>query len=256
MLIFSNGSFTSEQLPSISWEKDEDVSEGNEDVPAFVVSAALLDRYDISSHLVLSYLIYQKDLAQLYLHWCLPLCILMLLLTCQIKAEYIRMIHSIEYYFYPSIFCIRNLCFFFLMVVYLWTVTLNIRGEKDKDIPEENEDDSNFVVSAALLDIDTLLQPPLSPPVLKVHHQRFWVPLDLSRWWSQGHHRRFQNRWWWGHQHRRFVSGTVGDGDINTAGWRHEPAVKTFFPSKKIFSYNNIASLWKRAINKSMIIFF
>ena len=156
MLLFSNGLFTSEQLPSISWEKDEDVSEGNEDVPAFVVSAALLDRYDISSHLVLSYLIYQKDLAQLYLHWCLPLCILMLLLTCQIKAEYIPMIHSIEYYFYPSIFCIRNLCFFFLMVVYLWTVTLNIRGEKDKDIPEENEDDSNFVGSAALLDIDMI----------------------------------------------------------------------------------------------------
>ena len=48
MLIFSNGSFTSEQLPSISWEKDEDISEGNEDVPAFVVSAALLDRHDIS----------------------------------------------------------------------------------------------------------------------------------------------------------------------------------------------------------------
>ena len=68
MLLFSNGLFTSEQLPSISWEKDGDVSEGNEDVPAFVVSAALLDRYDISSHLVLLYLIYQKDLAQLYLH--------------------------------------------------------------------------------------------------------------------------------------------------------------------------------------------
>jgi len=30
--------------------------------------------------------------------------------------------------------------------------------------------------------IDALLQPPLSPPVRKVHHQRFWVPLDLSRW--------------------------------------------------------------------------
>ena len=30
---------------------------------------------------------------------------------------------------------------------------------------------------------ETLLQPPLSPPVLKVHHQWFWVPLDLSRWW-------------------------------------------------------------------------
>ena len=42
--------------------------------------------------------------------------------------------------------------------------------------------------------------------------------------------------------HRRFLSGTVGDGYINTAGLIHEPAVKTFFPSKKIFSYNNIAS--------------
>jgi len=42
--------------------------------------------------------------------------------------------------------------------------------------------------------------------------------------------------------HRRFVSGTVGDGAINTAGSRHELAVKTFFPSKKIFPYNNIAS--------------
>ena len=42
--------------------------------------------------------------------------------------------------------------------------------------------------------------------------------------------------------HRRFVSGTVGDGDINTAGSCLQPAVKTFFPSKKIFSYNNIAS--------------
>ena len=35
--------------------------------------------------------------------------------------------------------------------------------------------------------------------------------------------------------HRRFVSGTVGDGYINTAGLIHEPAVKTFFPSKKYF---------------------
>ena len=72
------------------------------------------------------------------------------------KSWIYTIIHSIEYYFCPIIFCIRNLCFFFLMVVYLWTVTLNIRGEKDKDIPEENEDDSNFVGSAALLDIDMI----------------------------------------------------------------------------------------------------
>ena len=50
MFYFANGLFTSEQLPStsISEEKEEELLEENEDIPALVVSAALLDRHDIS----------------------------------------------------------------------------------------------------------------------------------------------------------------------------------------------------------------
>jgi hypothetical protein len=50
IFIFSNGLFTSEQLPStsISEEKEEELPQENEDIPAFVVSAALLDKHDSS----------------------------------------------------------------------------------------------------------------------------------------------------------------------------------------------------------------
>ena len=50
MLLFSNGLFTSEQLPStsISDKKEKELPEEKEDITTFVVSAALLDRHDIS----------------------------------------------------------------------------------------------------------------------------------------------------------------------------------------------------------------
>ena len=116
---------------------------------------------------------------------------------------------------------------------------------------------------------------PPSPPVRNGHHQRFggcWIYVDGD---GRGYHQRLSNRRWWRassppvQKPMVMLAPTVGDGlasppvcvknrwwwDINTAGssyepavfvthhQRFEPAVKTFFPSKKIYSHINTAPL-------------
>jgi len=58
LFLFANGLFTSEQLPStsISGGKEEKIPEENQYISTCAVSAALVDRLDILSRIVLSYI--------------------------------------------------------------------------------------------------------------------------------------------------------------------------------------------------------